>query len=59
MFKLNNFKNKKGDIEWDEIGKVIIALVVLIIIIYIVTVVIRGEFGNQSDKIKDGFNIFN
>lgn len=51
-------RNKKGDLEWDEIGKLIIALVVLIIIIYIITMIIGGEFGTQGDKIKDAFSIF-
>lgn len=51
-------RNKKGDLEWDEIGKLIIALVVLIIIIYIITIIINGEFTSQGEKIGDAFGIF-
>lgn len=52
------FVSKKGDLEWDQIGKVIIALVALIILIYIITQVIGGELGNQGDKIKDSVSFW-
>jgi len=48
-------RNKKGEVTWDEIAKVVLALVALVILIYIVTQVIGGELGNQSNIVKDGF----
>lgn len=49
-------RNSKGDLELDELGKLLIGLVLLIVLVVIVTVYIGGEFGNQGDKIKDAFN---
>ena len=52
-------KNRKADIELDELGKVILGVILLIILIVIVTVVIKGEFSEQTDGIKGMFSIFN
>ena len=52
-------KDKRGDIELDQLGKLIIALVFLLVLIFIVTLVIGGEFGNQEEEIEGVFNIFN
>ena len=51
-------KDKRGDLELDELGKVILGLIVLLILIVIVTVVIRGEFSSQEDKVEGMFDIF-
>jgi len=51
-------KIKKADLEMEQLGKLLLAIVGLVILIYIVTVVISGEFGSQSDKVKDVFNLF-
>ncbi len=53
--RVSLLKHKKGDLEIDEIGKVIIGLILLIILIVVITVVIRGEFSNQGSQIKDIF----
>ena len=51
-------KNNKGGIELDQLGKLIIALVLLIVLIVIVTVVIQGELDSQAVGISDAFKIF-
>lgn len=51
-------QNRKADLELDELGKIIIGLVLLLVLIAIVTVVIRGEFDNQGDKLADGLDNF-
>lgn len=50
--------NKKGDFELDQLGKLIIAAIVLILLIVIITVYIGGELGNQEDRITSIFNLF-
>ncbi len=52
-------KNKKGDLEIDEIGKLIIGLVLLIVLIAIVTIYIGGDLSDQSDSVVGAFDIFN
>ncbi len=49
--------SKKGDLEMDELGKLLIALALLIVLIVIVTIYIGGEFSNQEDKVKGVFSI--
>ena len=51
----NNFfkKNKSGALELDELGKLIIGVILFIILIYIVTVVIGGEFTAPKEDIGD------
>lgn len=46
-------RNKKGDLELDQLGKLIIGVILFIILIYIVTVVIGGEIGNQTGEVGD------
>ena len=46
-------KAKNGDIEFDQLGMLILGLILFIILIYIVTVVIGGEMGNQTTDVKD------
>lgn len=53
---LTLFRDKKGDLEWDQIGKILIALVALIILIYVITQVIGGELDTQGGKIADSVN---
>ena len=53
IYKIN--QDKKGAIEFDELAKLIIGIILLIILIVIVTVVIRGEFVIQADEIKEIF----
>lgn len=53
--KLSKFK--KGDIELDEIGKVILALVLLLVLIGIV-MYIKGQFGAQGEEVEQAFNLF-
>ena len=55
---VNLIKFRKGALEMDQLGKLLIGLIVLIILIVIVTVVIGGEFGSQGKGIADAFNIF-
>lgn len=51
------FFNKRGDIELDELGKIILKVILLVLLIVIITVVISGEFSNQVDKIKGAFGL--
>ncbi len=51
-------KNKTGDLELDEIGKIILGLIVLVILIVIITVVIKGELFSQGERVKDIFSFF-
>lgn len=55
---MNLISCKKGDIELDELAKIILGLVLLIILIWIVTIVINGELSNQVQRVKDIFNFF-
>lgn len=48
-------KNRKADLELDELGKLILGLILLVVLIVIVTVYIRGEFSNQGDSVKGVF----
>ena len=49
--------SKKGDLELDEIIKIMLGVVLLIILIAIIWY-IKGEFTGQGTSIKDSFNIF-
>jgi len=51
-------KNKKGDLEIDELGKLILGLVLLIVLIIIISVYINGEFINQEKSVNSIFNLF-
>ncbi|MCA9460233.1 MAG: hypothetical protein KC550_06820 [Nanoarchaeota archaeon] len=51
-------RNKKGDLELDELGKLILGGILLLILIFIVAYVIKGEFGNQEGNLKGIFGIF-
>ena len=50
-------KNKRADLELDEIIKIMLGVVLLIILLAIIWY-IRGEFSDQGTSIKDSFNIF-
>lgn len=53
------FKNsKKADIEIDEVGKIIIGLVLLLILIAIITVVIKGELFSAGSRVLNAFKFF-
>lgn len=52
------WKCKKGDLEFDELGKLILGLILLLVLIVIVTVVIKGELWKGGEKLKDIFTIF-
>lgn len=51
--------NKKGDLEFDELGKLLIGLVLLIVLIVIVTVVINGNLSDQTSSLKTVFTGLN
>jgi len=55
---LKKLNNKIAGVEWDQLAKIILALVALIILIYIITQVIGVELGNQSDIVTGGFKKF-
>jgi len=40
----------------DELGKLIIGVILFIILIYIVSVMIGGEIGSQKDEVTDVFS---
>ena len=48
--------NKKGDLELDELGKLILGLILLIVLIVIITVYIRGDMSDQTDNVKNIFS---
>jgi hypothetical protein len=48
--------SKKGAIELDELGKLIIGLVLFIILIYIVSVLVGGEIGSQKEEVTGVFS---
>jgi hypothetical protein len=53
----NSFSiSKKGAIEMDELGKLIIGLVLFLVLIYIVSVMIGGEVGSQQEEVEDIFS---
>jgi hypothetical protein len=49
-------RNKKGALEMDELGKLILGLILFIILIYIVSIIIGGEIGAQKDDVTDVFS---
>ena len=49
-------RNNKGGIELDELGKLIIGVIIFIILIYIVTIVIGGEMSSGTEEVGDVFN---
>jgi len=51
-------KNNKGDLEIDELGKLILGLILLLVLIVIVTVYINGEFINQEEGLGSIFGFF-
>lgn len=63
IFVIKNRKSlkndKTGDLELDQIGKLIIALVLLVVLIMIITFVISGGFSDQEEEIGNVFtNMF-
>ena len=52
IFKIN----KKGDLELDELGKLILGLILLIILIVIVMVYIKNDMSSQADNVKSIFS---
>lgn len=57
FFKLM-FLNKKGDLEIDELGKLILGLILLIVLIVIITVVIKKEFYSAGRDAVGLFDLF-
>lgn len=55
---MKTLKTKKADLELDQLGKLILAGLLLVIILAIITLIITGEFTNQLEKIKEAFRIF-
>ncbi len=51
-------KTRKGDLELDEIGKLLLALILLLILIAIVTLIFIPGFETQSSDLKGIFNFF-
>jgi len=49
---------KKGGIEMDQIGYLILGLILLIILIYIISSVISPELDSQGNKVKGIFDMF-
>lgn len=49
-------RNNKGGIELDELGKLILGVIIFIILIYIVTIVIGGEMSSGQEEVGDVFN---
>lgn len=56
ILKSSIYNSKKGAIEMDELGKLIIGLVLFLLLIYIVSVLIGGEIGAQKDEVSDVFS---
>lgn len=51
-------KNKKADFELDNLGKIILAVIILIVLITIITVSIKSEFSLQFVNLKSALNFF-
>ena len=51
-------RTRKGDLEIDQLGKLILAAVLLLVMVIIIGSIISGEFSNQFEKIKEVFSIF-
>ena len=47
--------NKKGDLELDELGKLILGLALLVVLIAIIWY-IAGDYSVQTDNVKTVFN---
>ena len=56
--KMKNIKNKIASIEMDQVGYIILGLVLLLVLIYIVTVVLGGEIDDQGEKVSGIFRLF-
>jgi hypothetical protein len=58
--KKNNgiFRDKKGEIVVDEIGKLIFALIVFLVLLVIITVYITGGLNDQEGQLRNIFNLF-
>jgi hypothetical protein len=52
------WKCKRGDLEFDELGKLILGLVLLVVLIIVVSVVIKGELWKGADRLRDVFSFF-
>ena len=50
--------NKRGDFELDQLGKLILAAIVLILLITIVTIYIGGELDSQGSRISAVLDLF-
>ena len=51
-------KNRKGDLELDELGKLILGILLLVILTVIVTVIIGGKLDEEGENVKGIFNLF-
>lgn len=51
-------KEKKGDLELDQLGKLIIGLVIFLILLYFVAVFLGGKITDQEDDITGIFRAF-
>lgn len=51
-------KNKKADIELDQLGKLIIGIIVFIILLYFVSVFIGGKITQEDEAISGIFRSF-
>lgn len=51
-------KNRKGDIELDELGKLILAAILLVILVVIITLVIGGKFTEEGENVRGIFDFF-
>jgi hypothetical protein len=56
VIKNSFYNSKKGALEMDELGKLIIGLILFIILIYIVSLMIGGEIGAQKEEVTDVFS---
>lgn len=50
-------RNKKGAIEFDELGKLIIGIVFIIVLLTIVGIIIKDRLFDQGDRVKEGFTL--
>lgn len=51
-------KEKKGDLELDQLGKLIIGLVIFLILLYFVSIFLGGKISDQEDEITGIFKAF-
>lgn len=49
-------KNKSGWILTDQIGYIILALILIVILMYIIGILLGGEINDQGEKVKGVFD---